>query len=46
MGGTVSGIIIASGLSSIGFFYLFFTPFLMRPPWYRRRAVDNCPEKV
>jgi hypothetical protein len=29
MGGTVSGIIITSSLTSIGFFYPFFTPFLI-----------------
>jgi hypothetical protein len=30
MGGRFSEIIIASNLASIGFFYPFFTPFLMR----------------
>jgi hypothetical protein len=33
MGDTVSGIIIASNPTSIGFFYRSFTPFLMRSPW-------------
>jgi hypothetical protein len=32
MGGTVSGIIIASIPAFIGFFCRFFTPFLMRSP--------------
>jgi hypothetical protein len=32
MGGMVSGIIRASNFTSIGFFYCFFTPFLMRSP--------------
>jgi choline-sulfatase len=33
MGGTVSGIIITSSLTSIDVFYPFFTLFLMRSPW-------------
>jgi hypothetical protein len=33
MDGMVSGIIMASNSTSIGFLYYFFTPFLMRSPW-------------
>jgi hypothetical protein len=33
MGGMVWEIMSASNFPSIGFFYPFFTPFLMRSPW-------------
>ncbi|MDR1302369.1 MAG: hypothetical protein LBK43_07865, partial [Treponema sp.] len=33
MGGMVSGIMSASNFTFFGFFYRFFTPFLMRSPW-------------
>jgi hypothetical protein len=39
MGGLVSGIIGASNPTSIGFFYRFFTPFLMRWPWQQGNVI-------